>query len=208
MTQATACLLNWKRPQNIGRTIASCREQGAAVFLWNNNPEDKTRFPVDWQVDSSINRFCMPRWWLASMADTEYVFSLDDDLAFARQHVIRDCIALMETLPEDAIIGRGAEMIVGSDGKSISMNRERKIDRVDIIKGSFLFTRKTVVQSMFLRHDLQRGDDIFVSSHSKNKQVPDFMHDAFIRFENGAESLCKNSRHYIIRREASRRYHL
>jgi len=65
INKATAVLLNWKRPDNLKELISSIRSQSVPIeiLLWNNNPDDKTRYDVDIQVDSSTNLMCWPRWF-------------------------------------------------------------------------------------------------------------------------------------------------
>ena len=52
MKTVTAILLNWKRPENIVKTIKSIRDQSIPVkiCLWNNNPDDKKNYDVDLPV--------------------------------------------------------------------------------------------------------------------------------------------------------------
>ena len=56
----TALLLNWKRQENILKVIQSIKDQSVDIdiWLWNNNPEDKTSYDVDVQVNSSSNFKC------------------------------------------------------------------------------------------------------------------------------------------------------
>lgn len=64
---ATALLLNWKRPENIVKTIASMRAQTVPIeiWLWNNNPDDKTAYDVDMQINSPAISFVGPAGCLA-----------------------------------------------------------------------------------------------------------------------------------------------
>jgi hypothetical protein len=60
MITITAVLLNWKRPENIVKTIKSIRDQSISVkiCLWNNNSDDKIKYDVDLQINSPDNFKC------------------------------------------------------------------------------------------------------------------------------------------------------
>jgi hypothetical protein len=195
--KATACLLNWKRRDNLIKIVDACKNQGCAVFLWNNNPEENYNFKVDWQVNSSVNRFCIPRWWMASLAQTEYVFSLDDDLIFKNDNVISQCIEFIKDLPNDTILGKGGVKLNNELDyfKSKSTKNGIEIKDLDIIKGRFLFTRTSLVRQATLEHNFVRGDDIFISSFSKNKIVPNFLQNSFEELPDLGVGLKKQKQH-------------
>ena len=100
MITITAVLLNWKRPENIVKTIKSIRDQSISVkiCLWNNNSDDKTKYDVDLQINSPNNFKCYPRWMMASLIETDYIFTLDDDLILADDNVIEDTLNLYKKI--------------------------------------------------------------------------------------------------------------
>jgi hypothetical protein len=60
MKLATALLSSYERQDNLRKIIDNLRKQSVDVdiFLWNNNPEDKTEYPVELQINSSKNLMC------------------------------------------------------------------------------------------------------------------------------------------------------
>lgn len=192
-TVATALLLNWKRPDSLKKTIESIRDQSVPIeiFLWNNNPEDKTRYDVDLQIDSSSNLVCWPRWFMAQYAQSEFVFSLDDDIYFKDEGVIDDCLIyanrFIASQSENIAIGLSGVRLLPQKGYwsskhiySPSMNGDFA---VDVLKGKFIFARKGAIvgmpakpQSGLCLEEPHVEDDILISSHLRHKIIPSFLH--------------------------------
>ena len=79
---------------------------GVSLFLWNNSGTPFRDDRIAWQVDSSLNRFCWPRWLAASLAATEFVCVMDDDLIPVDDDVFRDALSWLATHGDrDTIIG-------------------------------------------------------------------------------------------------------
>jgi len=155
----TVVLLNWRRPENIGPVLHALARQTVRprVILWDNGfgesgglkyragvrgllPIDQHRF-VDLVVSPSRNLGCMPRWWLAAMAETDYVCSLDDDLAPADERVLADAIDAQRRLCPEGIVGPFAWQRV--EGKSYKAarhfnGRSKEDRRVDVVKGRMM----------------------------------------------------------------------
>lgn len=191
---ATALLLNWMRPENIVKTIASIRAQTAPIeiWLWNNNPEDKTAYDVDIQINSPRNFFCWPRWLLGSMAETEFIFTLDDDLMFADEHVIADCDDYMRQYDGVKLIGFTG---VSFRGNSISyangehMNAWQACDlKVNIVKGRFMFMRRSSMYRINLENE-PTCEDIKVSEALGGGYLPAFLENRLINLSEGDEAL-------------------
>lgn len=100
----TVLLLNFRRPENLRRILGDLERQTVKpdVFLWNNSGNVFTDPRVSWQLDSSENRFCWPRWMMGSLAKTKYVCTMDDDLTFADPRVLEDAIAQLESHNSEA----------------------------------------------------------------------------------------------------------
>lgn len=192
---ATALLLNWKRPENIVKTIASIRAQTAPIeiWLWNNNPEDKTAYDVDMQINSPRNFFCWPRWLLGSMAETEFIFTLDDDLMFADEWVINDCISNMSETG-DEIYGIEGVLLDPKFNKNYFESPHFKTDEsfdaiVDIIKGRFMFMSRNFLSQVLLENE-PTCEDIKISSYCEGcPVVPSFLHNRLINLSEGDEAL-------------------
>jgi len=120
----TVSLLNWERPQNVGRVLECLEEQARhlplRVVVWDNAGGDKGDLVVqvhgevlavrehplvDLVVRSQQNVGCFARWWLASRARTEFVCSMDDDLIFKDERVLADAVAACRDECPDGIVG-------------------------------------------------------------------------------------------------------
>ena len=168
MARMTVCLLNWKRPENVIRIIRDLRAQDAKpqIFLWDNAPNDHTRaFDTDWTVKSSENKRCWPRWWMATMAKTEYIMSLDDDLTPTDPQFITDLIAFLDTAGDRAV---GLEGILLRPGKRYAkcaaLGIPQGTHEVDIIKGRLLSFRSSLLKLINLEAMQTNADDIVISS--------------------------------------------
>jgi len=211
MRKATALLLNWKRPQNQKMILKSIRNQSVPIdiFLWNNNSKDKYNYDADLKINSSKNLVCWPRWLMSCFAETEYIFTLDDDLIFLQENVIEKCIYFFENnnLSIDTIIGKYG-VILNSDkkySKSNHIKAENKDRKVDIVKGRFMFMRTEFIKNIHMTTFI-REDDIYVSSFSQNKIIPAVLNSGFKNLEQGNVSLWKESNHKKSRQEATDSY--
>ena len=184
-SSVTVLLLNWKRPENIGPILDSLVSQTVAprVVVWNNGGDllfidGEKKKPiaeheaVDLVVRSSGNLGCFPRWWLAGLAQTEFVCSMDDDLLLRDDRVLEDAVAACRELRPDGVVGffgwnrvdgkpyKGAQHINGS-----SENRD-----VDLVKGRFMMLRRETLCRVPLTppdgigpEALFRADDIYLN---------------------------------------------
>src|SRR5258705_12683270 len=107
MNPLTICLTNWRRPESLRRVLDGVLSQNikSDIFLWNNNREPFKHRGIDWQVDSSQNKLCWPRWFMACMANTEYVCTIDDDLFFRDYNLLQDFLKIRVNLPDRTILG-------------------------------------------------------------------------------------------------------
>jgi len=191
--KVTALILNYKRPENINLIIKNIKSQSIPIniFLWNNNNEDNTKYPVDLQINSSLNLMCSPRWLMSGYSESEYFFSLDDDLNFKDSKVIEDCVSFATNHNcaigyEGVVIGpskqyRNSEHL-GKNHFSPNVNNDIS---VDIIKGRFIFCSKLqlikINFSKYKKADNYRiEDDIIVSSKIDNKIIPKFLYNRFV----------------------------
>ena len=155
------------------------------MILWNNgdpiNVTSPAGTPVPIENDPrmglvvrpSENLGCMPRWWLAAMADTEFVCSLDDDLLLADNRVLEDAIKAQRELCPNGIVGFfGWEAVPGKDYLGAKHTNGSSNDRhVDMVKGRFMLFQTRLLQRVLLAHPalngaadlLKRCDDIYVN---------------------------------------------
>ena len=154
--EVTICLLNWKRPANLPVILESFAAQTVPcqVYLWNNGaplPESVTRHPlVKMVVDSDCNLCCLPRWWLASIADTDYVTSWDDDTAMADPLLLADSLAAHKKECPNGIIGTDGWIYVKGQtyyrGKHIRGSAGGM--NVDVIKGGYMFMPRRLLKDV------------------------------------------------------------
>lgn len=214
MNKVTALLLNWQRPANLKVIIENLRLQTVPVeiFLWNNNQKDENHFDVDLEINSSNNLFCFTRWLMSSFAESDYVLTLDDDLSPKNKNTIENCMNYLEKNKTIDMIGYTGVKL--NDTKQywksyhIAKPDQKKDISVDIIKGRFIFARKSFLSNIsFPSEFLIRGDDIFVSSFSANKILPSFLFNSFQELDSGTIGLCNDKKlHKRKRQEVVNRY--
>lgn len=196
----TALLLNWKRQENILKVIESIKNQNTKIdiWLWNNNSEDNTKYDVDVQINSSANFKCWPRWLLGSMAEDGYIFTIDDDIMFSKNDIIRNCLNTLRTIDSslNPIIGyTGVQLNSNKDYWSSKHIHSPKKDEdvvVDIIKGRFMFMHTNILKDVKLENEAD-CEDIKISSYSKHKIIPSIIFDGLQDLKSGDESLHKTN---------------
>lgn len=176
----TICLLNWKRPDNLRAVIDALNAQQPrpTIFLWNNSPDAFT-YPagasgaaVDWFVQSTRNVLFAPRWWMASLAETEFVASFDDDLIPTDPTVFADMTAFAAaSLPPDRLCGPVGTIFNGRRHYSTQPETQNvsQDTAVDIIKGRCILTRTETIRRTPL--GVLRGeDDLNLSGYWSHKR--------------------------------------
>jgi hypothetical protein len=212
MKTVTAILLNWKRPENIVKTIKSIRDQSIPVkiCLWNNNPDDKKNYDVDLQINSPNNFKCYPRWMMASLIETDYIFTLDDDLLLSDDNVIEDTLNLYKRINTDD------KLIIGYTGVILNQDKDywtsehltepkNEDIKVDIVKGRFMFMSKSLINNMTLENE-ETCEDIKVSSYSNYKLIPSILKNRLSNLDELEVGLFGSSDHNIKRSVATKRY--
>jgi hypothetical protein len=196
----TALLLNWKRQENIVKVIDSIKKQSVKIdiWLWNNNIEDKTKYDVDVQINSTTNFKCWPRWLMGSMVNDGYIFTLDDDIMFNRNDVIETCIKEYESIKNshsNPIIGYSG-VIVNEEKNywsSQHMHQPEKNNNiiVDVIKGRFMFMDSNILSNVSLENE-PTCEDIKISSYSEYKLIPKSLFGGLVNLTEGVEALHQN----------------
>jgi len=192
--QVTVVLVNYRRVQNLKAVLDCLSDQTVPVqvFLWNNayggpraagqaeaGPdrqdllEAATHPLVKLCVESSRNMRCWPRWLLASMANTEYICSMDDDLVFTDARVLEDAVWASRTKCPEGVVGFfGWQRVPGESYRNSSHESGNLQDRwVDFIKGRFMLFRRELLERVPLAHPvfrdvdalLRRADDFYVN---------------------------------------------
>lgn len=214
MKKATALLTSYNRQNNLIKIINCLKGQSESIdiFLWNNCDQDQTKYDVDLQINSSKNLMCLPRWFLANYAQSEFVFSLDDDVIPVDQHLMRDSIEYMQSNACSAIGHSGVQINnVSNEYKSQKHVVPRSSDiEVDIIKGFFLFTRKNEINlpntcSVCDYQQPRVEDDIIISSNLKREKIiPSFLKGRLRKMKGFEGGLHSCSDHYHSRTSAMR----
>ena len=169
--RVTVVLANWKRPENALKILDVLHSQSLRpdIWVWNNGEE--LRHPaIQLQIRSSENLACWPRWLLGSMASTEYLCIVDDDLIFTDPDVLRDLASALEQKPARTIAGLfGMNLLPGKpyrDGEQVWPSPDTDLP-ADLIKGRCMMLRTDDLRSVHLQPRPERhvliGDDIIVS---------------------------------------------
>lgn len=145
MSDVTVVLTHWKREAGMRRVIDALSKQSVKpqLWLWNNSGQHLACDQIAWQVVSSLNQRCWPRWFLASQVETPYVVIHDDDLMPKDEHVLRDALAALARCPEATIVGHlGRIFNRGQPYNQSQLVRERATDtKVDMVAGRFMVLR-------------------------------------------------------------------
>lgn len=213
MTSITVTLLNWKRPENLPILLDSLFSQTIKprVILWNNEqPFHDDR--LDLIINSSKNLKCWPRWLMASMTDTEYVCSLDDDLALKDDKVLEDLVSVMD---KDNVVDRvyGLEGVILNPGLSYRRShppRPEPLAPVDIVKGRMMALHRTALSSLNMLHGVTVADDIAISGlmargRLKYHRVVGWLRNR-VQELPAPNALCFMPDHYSRRDIAARQY--
>jgi hypothetical protein len=214
MAATTALLINWRRPNHVRRIVSSLRAQSVPVeiFLLDNSGSSEN-FDVDFTLRSNKNLHCWMRWAMAMYANSEFVFSLDDDLEMVDPKTLEKCIGGIHGVVE-ALGYEGVRLVPKMDYARSHHKRvmSSKDFEVDIIKGRFLFTRKSTVVSVLRGQSAstENGrieDDILLSSEIQGiKLLPGFLKGSFRELPTGWEALHRQPDHRRSREYARQKY--
>jgi hypothetical protein len=211
-------MLSWKRTKNIQKIIDSIRNQSVEteIFLWNNDEEDEEKYPVDLQINSSVNLMCWTRWLLLAYASGNYVCTIDDDLCFLDSDVLKDGIEYCKK--NDCAVG-GFGAILNSE-RDYQMCQHLKVTipsikydtEVDVLKGRFILTPIHLVANMLIRTENSTisspriEDDIIVSSHIEKKIIPKIFIGRLKELPTYEQALMNAKDHISSREKARRKY--
>ena len=215
----TICLLNYRRPGNLHRIIATLTEQtiGPRLFLWNNSGRPFKHPAIDWQVDSSRNILCPPRWWMGSFAETPFVASWDDDLIPTDARLFEDLVARTAEQPADRLVGlSGAVMRPGRHYRRQRRIRRPLEDRAaDLVRGLCVVVRTETLRNAIRLGDLTgeigREEDIVLSGALAAGRkcyhlIPGGFRGRYRRLRQGRHALRKRPGQKDLREAARRRW--
>jgi len=168
-SEVTFLLLNYKRPGNIPKVIESIRMQDVPtkIFLWNNGDPLDPVPKVDKLIQAADNEGCWARWPMASLADTPYICTLDDDISFSRPDVLRKALMVLQGKPASTIVGPFG--VILDPSKSYKTSKQIQLPPedtpVDLVKGRLMLMNRLALSkvSMMRKSAYSREDDIAVS---------------------------------------------
>jgi hypothetical protein len=224
----TILMLSYQRRHNVAAILESVRAQHwqPSVFLWDNgaaNPSTRVSLSpthaklVAWQVSSMRNVGCWPRWIMAESASTEYVCSLDDDLAFADSHAMEAILDSMTSQRPDSAVGyegvvlhSGRPYYVPGQNRNYHLRSGTRNRRVDIVKGRFLAIRRAALTKVRVDPN-EREDDIALSGQlaggrCRHHLVPAGLAGIFRELPTGQTGNFDCAGHLASRERARRRF--
>ncbi|MEO8362017.1 MAG: hypothetical protein ABI672_18450 [Vicinamibacteria bacterium] len=217
--EVTVCLTNWRRPEYLRRLIRQLREQSvkATIFLWNNGEAFSCDDAIDWTVTSSLNQICWPRWFMASMASTEFCFVIDDDLELLDSQILKIVAERLMQAPESTIVGlEGVNLIKGASylkSDHIRLGREGDGEiPCDIVKGTFMGFRTAAIRKRvpLMSFADSREDDIAISAYLAGGEPRGHICLRQIwpgvRLHDAPHSLWRKAGHFERRDAAARRF--
>jgi hypothetical protein len=215
MSDITIVFLNWKRKKHLQTILDSTKNQTYKpnIYLVDNsssNKDHKITVGDDINYISSDNSIkCWARWDLLKEINTKYYCVMDDDLNFTQNDVLEICRNYMEENPD--VDGVGYTGVI-NDAQSqywLCTHVQDPWDgidtKVDVIKGRFMFLRRSKLEDLDMTPD-HTCDDIKVSSHLKNKIVLSSLRNRFINLQEGDEALHVQVDQRLKREEAMIKY--
>lgn len=206
------CLLNYKRPENIQLLVEKLKKQGLRprIAIWNNSDRPIKGVEADIVIDAGNNYYCLPRWHVVALLAKDYVCIIDDDLYPSESNFLDKCIHTSRRFLDRKIIGYNGKNLAPKEPfyteKGFHVHPHLGIDqRVDIIKGRFMFMHSALLNRLPIRcgYYKGRGDDIWISLHTsaypRYHIVPGWIFGKLQELPTGAESLWKSADHYSLR---------
>jgi hypothetical protein len=218
MADITVIFTHWKRTENLNSIMEQVKKQTVTpkIFVWNNS--DYLQWPdIDWQILSSRNTITWTRWLMATMADTEFVCIMDDDLILKDRDIFERSIEFLSRQKSDFLIGPiGVNFDRDKEYANCPrVHASRGWDwRVDMILGRLLIFRRRLLDGVRVVADTDRsvllGDDIIMSALTsrgarRHHTVPSLFHDSFTELA-APHGSCSSSDHYELREKVRRRY--
>jgi hypothetical protein len=208
MKNLTICLLNWKRPNNINKILDSLYGN-VYIFLWDNSgcfPKDSR---IDWQIASSINKKCPPRWWMLQQAETDFVCCMDDDLLLKDINILDKLIEFLDNNKNcPAIGGYGKIFNEYLPYKNWGWICNKDTDtNVDLLLGRMILTRKQNLNNILID---ESEDDIQLCGLLAKKQrykfiVPSLLKDQVIELPDDF-ALWRQTGHFERREQTIDKY--
>ena len=207
----TVVVTNYLRLANVQRLIDVLYKQTVTptIFVWDNSPTQDFNDPrVSWLIRSSKNAYCVPRWWMAIHAETDFVLVHDDDLMPLHPKVLAWTLEAAAKIAPFAVGATGVilKRHLGywqSQHVGLRSMRIRHDVRVDIVKGCY-FCCPTQRLTKVGHLDLDTEDDIAVSAKLGNgleqpHQILSKLQNCFELLPEGEEARQRRPNHRTAR---------
>lgn len=162
MSDVTAVLVTYRRPDNIQQIIDVLRQQTVEPELILVNNWDMAAYRVEKAAFVPWNAGPMMRVLFAVYAETEWVMTLDDDLRPADAEFVEGALKLAKKRPDVITCAYGRSL-----GQSEPYYRPRnEFGQVPIALGRMMIYRRDLLDNVGLppmRYEWARNDDIWFS---------------------------------------------
>ncbi|MEM9302697.1 MAG: glycosyltransferase family A protein [Pseudomonadota bacterium] len=207
MSGLTVIMVSWRRRQNCEAILKSLSAQTVRpqIMIWSNDDGGEGFPGADHVVRSGGNFRTWPRWLLASLANTEFVLVLDDDLLPFTADFVETCLAVARHYP-DRIIGVGGRQI-SQEAPHYRVLPQRDFFRdrpCEVVLGRLMLLRRSLLARvpLVVPHWTwrERGDDIIISTAIRRQHVLSGALRARVReLPTGEESLSADPQHFAAR---------
>jgi hypothetical protein len=197
MSKISIVFLNWRRRDNLYSILNQTFHQTVKPYMYlvDNASYDKkykilVEDPINY-IPSDNSLQCWARWELIKDIHTDYFCVIDDDIIFTNHSVLEVCENFMNKNPKVDAVGYSG---VINDQQSQYwdcthiMNPEDRNISVDVIKGRFMFIRRSSLEGLDMIPDFT-CDDVKISSHLKTKIILSDLLNKFSNMKEGNESL-------------------
>ena len=227
----TVILLNYNRPGQLPKVIDCIKKQTvkSKILLWDNSGSFReNRKLVDVYFNSSVNLYCQPRYMLASLVTTRYIWTQDDDFFITDARLFERLINLSIEYPDTVLTLYGKnfdkmdpkhkdkwystdEVTPGGGGWVFGKNRAVQFGA----SGICFFPTKCInklpgapyqsgIDSITLE-DMRYADDQFFSYYNNVRVAPCIQYGVD-RFNDDFKGLSSETEHYKVRDALSWRY--
>lgn len=217
----TVVLTHWKRTGNLRKIVKQLAQQTIApkVFIWNNS-RPLILPKVDWRLDSSFNTITWARWLMGSMADTEYLAIMDDDLIFSDTQVLEDATRFLTGKPERMVLGIEGIDVYDSSlayGDCPRVRATKGVDHMaDMILGRFMLLKTRAMRHVHLVPGQERktllADDIIISAQlaqgERHSHCVPGLFDGRVQELPAPHGSSSSSDHYRLRDQTRREFFL
>ncbi len=219
----TSIVLHYNRQQNIREVVSGIKDQTVQsdILVWDNSNNCPNIEGVT-AIHSQRNFNCQPRFWLAAMCDTEYIWTQDDDFKIIKKDLFERMIALSKENPDCMLGVKGKVFGEWSNKEKPYQHNSGWLDagKCDMVNTGLCFFPTKLLNkipmhpysagtSAVTKHEYRYGDDIWVSTF-QDCLAYDYLKEDIGKLPEGEERhiLSKQTAHMDVRNDLCRRYFL